>query len=142
MHLCVFLLCGQRCYPPALVTCYQSGKWVKNTLTKLDGIFICGQYAKKICYCHQDQECKQFPGILLFASVLYYVERIENPDNFKSIPHSLWYTCVTMMTTGYGDVVPLTTLGKIIGGLCCICGVVIMSLPIPIMQDKKVIVRR
>lgn len=39
-------------------------------------------------------------GILLFASVLYYVERIENPANFKSIPHSLWYTCVTMMTTG------------------------------------------
>lgn len=39
-------------------------------------------------------------GIMLFASVLYYVERIENPANFKSIPHSLWYTCVTMMTTG------------------------------------------
>ena len=39
-------------------------------------------------------------GILLFASVLYYVERIENPENFKSIPHSIWYTCVTMMTTG------------------------------------------
>ena len=39
-------------------------------------------------------------GILLFASVLYYVERTENPANFKSIPHSLWYTCVTMMTTG------------------------------------------
>ena len=39
-------------------------------------------------------------GILLFASVLYYVERLENPDNFNSIPQSLWYTCVTMMTTG------------------------------------------
>ena len=39
-------------------------------------------------------------GILLFASVLYYVERSENPKGFKSIPHSLWYTCVTMMTTG------------------------------------------
>ena len=39
-------------------------------------------------------------GILLFASVLYYVERTDNPDKFKSILHSLWYTCVTMMTTG------------------------------------------
>ena len=39
-------------------------------------------------------------GILLFASVLYYVERTDNPKGFKSIPDSLWYTCVTMMTTG------------------------------------------
>ena len=39
-------------------------------------------------------------GILLFASLLYYVERIENSANFNSIPASLWYTCVTMMTTG------------------------------------------
>lgn len=39
-------------------------------------------------------------GILLFASVLYFVERTDNPESFKSIPHSLWYTCVTMMTTG------------------------------------------
>lgn len=39
-------------------------------------------------------------GILLFASVLYFVERVDNPVKFKSIPHSLWYTCVTMMTTG------------------------------------------
>lgn len=39
-------------------------------------------------------------GILLFGSVLYFVERTDNPESFKSIPHSLWYTCVTMMTTG------------------------------------------
>lgn len=77
-------------------------------------------------------------GILLFGSVLYFVERGEE---FQSIPHSVWYTCVTMMTTGYGDVVPVSVLGKVIGGLCCVCGVVIMSLPIPIMQDKKVIVQ-
>ena len=39
-------------------------------------------------------------GILLFGSVLYFVERTDNSESFKSIPHSLWYTCVTMMTTG------------------------------------------
>lgn len=77
-------------------------------------------------------------GILLFGSVLYFV---ESGEDFRSIPHSLWYTCVTMMTTGYGDVVPVSVLGKVIGGMCCVCGVVIMSLPIPIMQDKKVIVQ-
>ena len=39
-------------------------------------------------------------GILLFASVLYYVEGMQDSENFQSIPDSIWYTCVTMMTTG------------------------------------------
>lgn len=38
-------------------------------------------------------------GIILFASVLYYIER-DDDRGFKSIPHSLWYTCVSMMTIG------------------------------------------
>ena len=48
--------------------------------------------------------------------------------------------CFTLFRR-YGDVVPVSVLGKVIGGMCCVCGVVIMSLPIPIMQDKKVIVQ-
>ena len=58
-------------------------------------------YTLKNCY--TDLLCLYFIftlGILLFASALYYVEKEDNPDNFPSIPHSLWYTCVTMMTTG------------------------------------------
>ena len=39
-------------------------------------------------------------GIVLFASVLYYTEREYNNPGFMSIPHALWYSCVTMMTTG------------------------------------------
>ncbi|XP_020907247.1 potassium voltage-gated channel subfamily D member 3-like [Exaiptasia diaphana] len=77
-------------------------------------------------------------GILLFGGAIYYVESGgSNADKFTSIPHSLWFTCVTMVTTGYGDVVPVTIWGKIFASLCGFCGVLIMSLPIPIMQERK-----
>lgn len=39
-------------------------------------------------------------AIVLFASCLYYMEKDKNPKGFESIPHSFWYTCVTMITTG------------------------------------------
>lgn len=53
-------------------------------------------------------------GIVIFASLIYYAERIQtNPDNdFNSIPLGLWWALVTMTTVGYGDLIPKTYLGK------------------------------
>lgn len=54
-------------------------------------------------------------GIIIFASLIYYAERIQtNPDNdFNSIPLGLWWALVTMTTVGYGDLIPKTYLGKL-----------------------------
>lgn len=54
-------------------------------------------------------------GIVIFASLIYYAERIQtNPDNdFNSIPLGLWWALVTMTTVGYGDLIPKTYLGKL-----------------------------
>lgn len=53
-------------------------------------------------------------GIVIFASLIYYAERIQtNPDNdFHSIPLGLWWALVTMTTVGYGDLIPKTYFGK------------------------------
>ncbi len=54
--------------------------------------------------------------LLSAASIAYLLERHANPDAFGSIPAALWWAIVTMTTTGYGDVVPQTAAGRILGG--------------------------
>ena len=70
---------------------------------------------------------------IFFASLVYYAERIqENPKNeFGSIPIGLWWALVTMTTVGYGDVVPKTLPGMIVGALCALGGVITVALPVP-----------
>ena len=68
-----------------------------------------------------------------FASLVYYAERIqENPTNdFGSIPKGLWWALVTMTTVGYGDLVPKTLPGMVVGALCALGGVITVALPVP-----------
>ncbi|KAF7624811.1 BTB domain-containing protein [Meloidogyne graminicola] len=74
-------------------------------------------------------------GIVVFASLIYYAERLEeNPENqFHSIPLGLWYAVVTMTTIGYGDMTPHTWSGRLIGSLCALTGVLTLALPVPVI---------
>lgn len=74
--------------------------------------------------------------VILFASVLYYAERGSEKTQFGDIPQSMWYTVVTTTTLGYGDIVPQTVQGKLVGSLCCLMGVLVIALPVPIIQMK------
>ncbi|CAF1022588.1 unnamed protein product [Didymodactylos carnosus] len=73
--------------------------------------------------------------IVIFASLIYYAERLQkNPDNdFTSIPIGLWWSIVTMTTVGYGDMVPKTYAGMLVGGLCALTGVLTIALPVPVI---------
>lgn len=73
-----------------------------------------------------------FMGMLLFSNFLYFVE--DNED-FPSIPDAWWFSIVTMTTVGFGDMVPKTAVGRIIGAMCALSGVLFISLTIPIFVN-------
>ena len=66
--------------------------------------------------------------LLLAASLAYLLERSTQPEVFGSIPAALWWAIVTMTTTGYGDVVPKTALGRVLSGLVMLSGIAVIAL--------------
>ncbi len=73
---------------------------------------------------------------VIAATCIYYIERTAQPDVFSSIPASLWWALVTLTTVGYGDIVPITTLGKVFGGLITIMGICFYALPAGILSSS------
>lgn len=73
--------------------------------------------------------------VMVFAasSLMYFLERGVQPDNFGSVPHALWWGISTLTTVGYGDVVPESALGKVLGGLIMLAGIGMFAMPAGIL---------
>ncbi len=70
-----------------------------------------------------------FLMVLFIASVMvYFLERDVQPAGFGSVPAALWWAVATLTTTGYGDVVPITPLGRIVAAVVMICGLGVFGL--------------
>ena len=70
-----------------------------------------------------------FLMVLFLSSVgVYYLERDAQPGAFGSVPAALWWAVATLTTTGYGDVVPITPLGRFVAALVMICGLGVFGL--------------
>lgn len=71
--------------------------------------------------------------ILMASTAMYYAEHVAQPDKFFSITASMWWAVVTLTTVGYGDVYPITTLGKALAGIIAISGIGTFALPTAIL---------
>ncbi|PIC36107.1 hypothetical protein B9Z55_015223 [Caenorhabditis nigoni] len=74
--------------------------------------------------------------VIFFSTLIYFLERDEPGTKFTSIPATFWWCVVTMATVGYGDLVPVTVAGKLVGSGAIVCGVMVLALPITIMVNN------
>jgi voltage-gated potassium channel len=76
-------------------------------------------------------------GILLvFASTfIYFFEHEDQPDKFSSIPASMWWGVATLTTVGYGDVYPVTSMGRFFAAIIAILGIGVFALPAGILAS-------
>jgi voltage-gated potassium channel len=89
------------------------------------------------------QEAKAFAAalfvlmllIVMSASMIHLFEHEAQPDEFASIPHAMWWALITLTTVGYGDIVPVTTGGKLFGAFISVIGIGMVALPAGILAS-------
>lgn len=76
-------------------------------------------------------------GIILYlvSALMYYVENAAQPEVFSSIPKTMWWGVATLTTVGYGDIYPVTALGRFLGGVIAILGIGIFAIPTGIIAS-------
>ena len=74
--------------------------------------------------------------IIIAASCMYLVERDIQPQDFGSIPAAMWWASVTLTTVGYGDVTPITVVGRMIGVVIMILGIGLVALPAGMLASR------
>ena len=71
--------------------------------------------------------------LLVSSTLMYWAEADAQPDKFGSIPRAMWWCIVTLTTVGYGDVFPVTMLGKSLAGLVALAGIGLIAMPTGIL---------
>lgn len=72
--------------------------------------------------------------IIIASCIMYFAEHLaippgETASKFSSIPATIWWAVVTLTTTGYGDMIPITDVGKVMGGIIMLTGIAFFALP-------------
>ncbi len=71
--------------------------------------------------------------LIISSSILYLVENDVQPDEFSSIPAAMWWGSAALTTVGYGDIFPVTPLGKLLGAVLAILGIGMFALPVGVL---------
>ena len=76
-----------------------------------------------------------FIALISASTLMFQIEQPGQPEVFTSIPATMWWGIVTLTTVGYGDMVPMTAPGKILGGCITLLGIGIFALPAGILAS-------
>ena len=70
-----------------------------------------------------------FSLLLICSTGVYFAENEAQPEKFSSILSSMWWAVATLTTVGYGDIFPITSIGKLLGSISAIFGIGLFALP-------------
>ncbi len=73
--------------------------------------------------------------LLITSTLMYYIENEAQPENFSSIPETMWWGIATLTTVGYGDLYPITPFGQFMGGVIAVIGIGLFALPTGILAS-------
>ncbi len=76
-----------------------------------------------------------FVLMILSSTLMYYIEHDDQPEQFASIGDAFWWSIATLTTVGYGDVYPVTGLGKLLSGVIALIGIGFVALPTGIISS-------
>jgi voltage-gated potassium channel len=74
--------------------------------------------------------------LVLASSAMWMAERDAQPDKFGSIPAAMWWAAITITTVGYGDVYPVTAVGRVLGACVAVFGIALFALPTSIFAAE------
>ena len=75
-----------------------------------------------------------FMLIILSSILMYSIESAAQPDNFKNIFDSMWWAVATFTTVGYGDIYPITPIGKLLSAIIALLGIGLVAVPTGIIS--------
>ncbi|MCH2225234.1 MAG: ion transporter [Crocinitomicaceae bacterium] len=76
--------------------------------------------------------------LIVASTLMFYLERDAQPNTFKNIGQAMWWAVATLTTVGYGDIYPVTGLGKLLSGFIALLGIGIVALPTGIISSAFV----
>jgi voltage-gated potassium channel len=71
--------------------------------------------------------------VVLAGNLMYLLEHHAQSDAFSSVPAAMWWAVITVTTIGYGDLFPITALGRLVGSMLALVGIVMLALPVGVL---------
>ena len=78
-----------------------------------------------------------FLSVIIASYVMYMLEHEAQAEKFSSVPATMWWGIITMTAIDYGDLYPITPVGRLVGGIVAFFGLCMLALPIATIGTGK-----